>query len=101
MSRARELALRRERLLVRSAQLRTRLAQDAQILAVPLTYADRAVGAVLWLRRNPQWPLGVLAVWIVWRPRRALHWASRLWWLWGVGQRLQRLLSALAPPLRP
>lgn len=101
MSQAHDLALRRERLLVRSAQLRSRLAQEAQVLTVPLTYADRAVAAALWLRCNPQWPLGALAVWAVWRPRRTLHWASRLWWLWGVGQRVQRLLLALAPPPRP
>lgn len=100
MSRAheRELTLRREHLLVRSAQLRGRFAQESRVLAVPLAVADQTVAATRWLIRNPQWPLGALAVWIVFRPRRALRWAARLSWLWVVGQRVRRILM-LAPKL--
>lgn len=97
--RERELALRRERLVVRSAQLRARLAQESRILVAPLAVADQTVAVARWLIRNPQWPLGALAVWIVFRPRRALRWAARLSWFWVVGRRLRRVLM-LAPQLR-
>lgn len=97
--RERELALRRERLLVRSAQLRANLAQQSRILVAPLAVADQAVAAARWLVRNPQWPLGALAVWVVLRPRRVLRWAARLSWLWVVGRRLRRIMM-IAPQLR-
>lgn len=94
----RELTLRRERLLVRSAELRVRFAQEAQVLVTPLAVADRTVAAVQWLRRNPQWPLGVLVLWIVMRPRRVLRLAARLRWFWGLARQARRMLT-LAPLL--
>lgn len=97
--RERELALRRERLLVRSAQLRASIAQESKTLVAPLAVADQTLAAARWLIRNPQWPLGALAVWIVFRPRRALRWAARLSWVWGVSGRLRRVLM-LASQLR-
>jgi YqjK-like protein len=93
-----ELTLRREQLLVRSAQLRSRLAQESRMLGTPLALADQTVAATRWLIQNPQWPLGALVVWIVFRPRRALRWAARLSWLWVVGRRVRRILM-LAPRL--
>jgi hypothetical protein len=101
MSRAqeRELVRRREQLLVRSAQLRSRFAQELRILGTPLALADQTATAARWLIRNPQWPLGALVVWVVFRPRRALRWAARLSWFWVVGRRVRRILM-LAPQLR-
>jgi YqjK-like protein len=91
--------LRRERLLMRSAELRAHLARQSQALAVPLARVDRALDALRWLREHPQWPLGALALWAAWRPRRTWRWAVRAWWLWRAVRRLQRLLmqQALIP----
>ncbi|MBA3056574.1 MAG: YqjK-like family protein [Gammaproteobacteria bacterium] len=77
-----DLAMRQQRLLVRSEQLRLLLAEQAQALRRPLALADRVQSGLQWLYRNPQWPLGALALVILVRPRRALVWAGRLWWGW-------------------
>jgi len=87
-------ALRRERLLLRSAALRVQLARDAQGLATPLAIADTVGDAARWLWRHPEWPLGALVMLVVLRPRRAWRWASRGWWAWRLWQRGRRLLLA-------
>lgn len=78
------LARRQQQLLIRSAELRVMLAQQAQVLQTPLAVADQVRTGVRWLRQNPQWPLGAAVVLALKRPRRALGWASRLWWSWRV-----------------
>ena len=75
-----ELVLRQQRLLLRSAQLRLTLADQAQVFKRPLAVADQAQANLQWLYRNPQWPLGALLVLVVLRPRRAILWGGRLWW---------------------
>jgi YqjK-like protein len=84
------LRLRRERLLVRNAELRQRLARHVSELDAPIALADQAIAGARWLRRNPEWPLAALAFWIAFRPRRALRWAVRGWWAWQAGRRLLR-----------
>ena len=87
----RDLQLRRERLLVRNALLRQRLARHVIELDTPIALADQAIAGLHWLRRNPAWPLGALAVLIAFRPRRALRWAVRAWWAWQAARRLLRV----------
>ena len=86
---------RRERLLLRSSQLRADISLNVQALHRPLGLADRARGAVDWLARNPQWPVGILLAVAAVRPRRALGWAGTLWWGYGLFRRAQTLLRAL------
>jgi hypothetical protein len=86
-----ELQLRRERVLIRSAELRLQVARQANALVTPFALADQAVSGLRWLREHPAWPLSALALWIVLKPRRALRWAARGWWLWRTGQQLRRL----------
>lgn len=87
---ARELAQRRERLLLRSTELRIELARQTGVLDGPLALADRAVAAVRWLRANPLYPAAGGVALLLLRPRRALRWATRAWWAWGLYQRAQR-----------
>lgn len=94
--RERELQLKRERLLVRSAELRLAVGRQAQALQTPLAIADQVRAGVGWLRRNPEWPLGALVVLVVLRPRRALRWASRAWWSWRLWRKAARLWTVLA-----
>jgi hypothetical protein len=89
-----ELLLRQQRLLARSAQLRERLARDAQAMRAPLSLADRTWALAQWLRRNPAWPLGAAGLLLALRPRRALSWATRLWWTWQALRRLRHWLDA-------
>lgn len=88
-----ELAARKQQLLIRSAELRVTLAHQSQTLQGPLAWADKAVSGTRWLRNHPQWPLGALLLLAVLRPRRALAWAGRLWWGWGLYQRARSWLA--------
>jgi YqjK-like protein len=86
-ARHRELAVRRETLRLRSGLLRDRLAGEVQALQAPLAWADRAVDAALWLRRHPEWPVGLAAVLLVVRPRILLRWGTRGWAAWRLWRR--------------
>lgn len=88
-----DLAVRQQRLLVRSAQLRLVLADQAQALRRPLALADRAQSGLRWLYHNPQWPLGALVLVILVRPRRAMVWGARLWWSWKSFKQAQHWLT--------
>lgn len=77
-----DLVLRQQLLLVRSAELRFTLANQAQVFKRPLAVADQAQGGLQWLYRNPLWPLGALLVLVVLRPRRAILLGGRLLWAW-------------------
>lgn len=88
-----DLTVRQQQLLARSAQLRMVLADQAQVLQRPLAMADQARGGLQWLYRNPQWPLGVLALLVLVRPRRAMTWGGRLWWAWKAYKQTQHWLA--------
>ncbi len=91
------LMQRQQRLRIRSAELRLRLANQAQVLQAPLAAIDQARSSVQWLRAHPQWPLAALALLAVMGPQRAVRWAARLWWGWGLYQRMQQRLRRLPP----
>jgi hypothetical protein len=96
MNRSRALALRARQsaLLLRSAELRGRLATDAVVLQRPLALADRVREAWRWVSVHPEAPLAALVVVAVMRPRRMLRWGWRAWTAW---RRLRRLQAWLAP----
>lgn len=91
-----ELARRRERLTLRSWELRQQAARQMETLQPAFSWADRLQDAWLWLRANPVPLLAGLLGLVVWRPRRAFGLAWRAWsgWRW-----LQRL-RADRPGLR-
>jgi len=89
-----EVLRRRERLILRSDQLRGTWSRQVQVLRSPLGVADQARSAAQWLLQHPEWPLGVAALFIVLRPGRALRWASYAWQGFGLYRRLQRVLGA-------
>ncbi len=88
-----ELMQRQQALLLRSAELRRSLKEQAQVLRRPLALADAAQSGVQWLSRNPVWPLGAVTLLLVLRPKRALAWAGRAWWAWKAYQRVQDWLA--------
>jgi hypothetical protein len=93
-------AERRAALVARSAALRVRMGQLGREFEAPLAAADRAVAALVWLRRHPQIPLALLVFALVARPRRAARLAWRAIALWRglrAVQRWQRQLRAIAP----
>jgi hypothetical protein len=88
-----DLMRRRGELIVRSRQLRADWGRQAQALRAPLGMADSARAGTQWLLRNPQWPLGVLAVVMLVQPRRVLRLAGRLWWGYAAYRRVRRIFG--------
>lgn len=87
------LALRQQVLLLRSTELRGRLAADAAVLQPPLALADRVHEGWRWLRAHPEAPIAAFVVVAVLRPRRVWRWGWKLWWGWRTLRRLQRRLQ--------
>lgn len=88
-----DLALRQQRLLIRSAQLRSTFASQAQGFKAPLALADEIRSGVTWLYRNPHWPLGALLALVIVRPRRVILWGGRVWWGWKLFQRARNWIA--------
>lgn len=91
--RAGQLARRRQLLVLRSGSLRGQVADQLQAVQPALVWADRLQDAWIWLRANPLAVVGgVLAV-AMWRPRRSLALALRLWSGWKLLQRARSVGS--------
>ncbi len=88
-----ELLLRRERLRMRSGQLRQEWSLQVQVLRAPLGLADQARAAVQWLARNPEWPLGAVLLIVVLRPGRVLRWSGYAWQGFSLYRRVRRVLG--------
>jgi hypothetical protein len=98
--RARQLAMRQQLLLLRSAELRRDFIEQAAVWQTPLSLADRVHQGWQWLRAHPQAVAAGAVTLAVMRPRRAWRWGMRLWWGWRLWQRLQRAQHGLMPPPR-
>ena len=90
-----EILLRQQRLLLRSAQLRHALDDQAQALKTPLELADRLRLGVDWLRGNPLVPASALAVLLLLRPARVLRWGGSIWSVWRVVRKLRQWAAEL------
>lgn len=95
-----ELQLRQQHLLIRSTELRLQLRSDVQRLERPAAWADQFKAALLWLYQHPQWPVGVLVLLLILKPKRALSWTGKLWWLWKSTRLLRNLSVTLMPYFR-
>jgi hypothetical protein len=94
------LALRQQRLLLRSEALRDAVATQATVLRAPLAAADRVRAVARWLDAHRAWVAGAAVVLVVVRPRRAWRIARLGWWLWRTTRRAQTWLAVLAPTAR-
>lgn len=87
-------AVRQQRLLQRSAELRLSLANQAQGLKKPLAVVDKARAGVQWLYRNPIWPLGAGLLGALILPKRAmLLWGGRAWAAWSTFKRVRHVVE--------
>lgn len=89
---------RQQQLLLRSAELRNTLAQQARALQAPLALADQLRTGGAWLRRHPVWPLAALGLLLFKRPRRILRWLPRLLAGWQLYLRLRDWLGGTRRP---
>lgn len=87
-----ELALRKQRLVLKSAALRVRMRRDVVGLQPALTLADRAVEAGRWVRGHSGLVIAVATALVVARPRAAFRWAKRGFVLWRGWQALRARL---------
>ena len=112
MSRALELAAKRQRLQARSADLRREFAEHVSGLSPLISIADAGLAGASWLRRHPGWMVGAgMVMLLVLGPRRMLGIGMRFWGLAQVflglrssllgllGRFLPRLLFR-SPPMR-
>lgn len=93
-----ELALKKQRLLLKSAQLRQSFAEQTRPLIPLLTLADKIQSGIRWLKHHPALPVAILTALLVARPRTTFRWLRRGWLLW---QTLRPLRSKPADSASP
>lgn len=86
-----ELALRKQRLILKSAALRVAIAEDALPLGPLFNGADKIVAAIHWVQSRPQAVLAAVAALAVIRPRLLWRWGRRTVVLWKVWQKVRNL----------
>lgn len=92
-----ELALKKQRLQLKSAILRDAFSYQAKAWAPAFAAADRVREGINWLRRHPALPIVVLVALLVARPSAMLRLAGRGWIVWRGVKRLRgALMTALA-----
>jgi len=85
-----DLQLRRQRILLRSAQLRNDLARQSEVLKAPLAQMDRVKQGVQWLRRHPIAMAALAAATVALKPRNAMSKIGRAWTVWTMVRRFLR-----------
>jgi len=85
-----DLQLRQQRILLRSAQLRSDLAHQSEVLKAPLAHIDRMQRGVLWLYRHPLAMAALAAATVALKPRNAMSKIGRAWTLWTMVNRFLR-----------
>lgn len=91
-SRLIELALKKQRLLIRSGALRENFGNYATVWMPAFAAADRVRAGLHWLRRHPLLPVTTLVAVMVARPRGVLRWARRGFFAWQALRRLRTVL---------
>lgn len=88
-----ELALKKQRLQLRSAALRDELADHAQALEPLCEAGDRVREGFHWLGRHPEAVAGIVVALVVARPRAVLRWAQRGFFAWRLSGKLRGWLA--------
>lgn len=96
-----ELIRQQKRLQVRSAALRIKLADQAQVFKHPLSIANQVLSGLQWLYRNPLWPLAGSLILLALRPQRLLLWSGRLWSGWKTFKLVQNWVAKLPRQKQP
>lgn len=89
-----QLALRKQRLQLRSARQRAELLTHSEAFHPLFRGVDKATDAVLWARHNAPILSGLLLAFTVARPRVALRWGRRAWMGWKLLRRVNTLIAA-------
>lgn len=88
-----ERALKKQRLILRSAELRAALAVDAEPLQPLFAAGDRVAEGVAWIKARPQILVAAVVAVAVARPSRLLRWTRRGVFLWQAVRRLREFTA--------
>lgn len=83
------LATHREHLVAQAAAQRITLSQSIEPWRIPLSLADQGLAAMRYIKGNPAWIVGGVALLAALRPNRAGKWLQRGWVTWQVMQQLR------------
>lgn len=89
---SRELALRQQLLLTKSAELRVQIGGHFESLGPPLAVFNYVETGLRWVAGHPQWPLAALLVFLWMKPRTAWVCIQRGWWGWETYTKLKAFL---------
>jgi hypothetical protein len=92
-----ELALKKQRLQLASAQLRDGFSRHATGLAPVFSAADRVVAGVRWLQLHPQILVAAAVTLIVARPRKVWRLARRSYFVWQAWNKLSQIIDRSRP----
>ena len=85
------LAERRSLLIKQAAAQRSALSHNLKPWRARLTWVDRGVEGLRYVRRHPAWMAGSALVLVAFlRPLRAGKWLQRGWLIWQIGRRLRK-----------
>ena len=77
-----ELIVKQHQLLMQSAVLRLQFQEQLQLAIKPLAWIDKVQNGFVWLKHHPEWSIATVTLLVILRPRRAITWGGRLWWIW-------------------
>lgn len=89
-SRELELALRKQRLMLKSDALRARLAGEAQVLLPAFVAADRVRDGWRWAKSHPEWVAATGALLVALRPRKVVRWVRGAYGAFRAWRRVRR-----------
>ncbi|OHC62958.1 MAG: hypothetical protein A2045_15740 [Rhodocyclales bacterium GWA2_65_20] len=89
-----ELALKKQRLQLRSAALRSEFAGHALALAPLFAVGDSVRDGALWLRRHPEIAVAAAVILLLTRPRTLFRWTRRGVVAWQAWSRMRAWVEA-------
>ena len=99
-SRAIELALKKQRLQIAGADLRSDFAHHATGLMPAFVGADIAVVGAQWIRRNKEIVVAVAVALLIIQPGSIIGWARRGFVMWRLWRDFRDFLDRRLPPIR-
>lgn len=92
-----ELALKKQRLQLVSAQLRDDFSRHATVFVPVFSAADRLLAGVRWLQLHPQIVVASFVALVVARPRKVWRLARRSYFVWQAWNKLSRIIERSHP----
>jgi len=92
-----ELALKKQRLQLASAQLRDDFSRHATAFVPVFSVADRIFAGVRWLQVHPQILVAAAVTLMVARPRKVWRLARRAYFVWQAWSKLSQIIDRNHP----